>query len=539
MYDYIIVGAGSAGCVLANRLTEDPSITVLLLEAGGADSKREIRVPMFFTRNFGTAVDWGYLTEPEPQLENRQMYWPRGKVLGGSSSINAMIYIRGNRHDYDRWSELGNPGWSYSEVLPYFKKSENQEHGASEYHGDGGPLNVCDPRSASAVSRAFVEAAEESGFARNTDFNGASQEGFGLFQLTQLNGRRHSAADAFLRPAMRRPNLTVETNVHVSGVLFEANRAVGVNYRRGEGSVQARAQREIILSAGAVGSPQLLLLSGVGPADQLRGFDIPVVADLPGVGGNLQDHLVLAVIHECKRPVTLAGAESLANRLRYRWFARGPLTSNVGEGGGFLKVSPASSAPDLQFHFAPNSFYDRGPEPLKDHFFSFVPTLIRPHSVGSIRLRSNSPVDPPRIQANYLSDARDGDVLMEGVKLSRTLVRAKALEGFRGREVHPGPEIQNDRALRDYVRKMAETLFHPAGTCKMGRDPAAVVDSELRVHGTEGLRVVDASIMPIVPGGNINAATMMLAEKAADLIKHGKVANREKETTRQSNRVRA
>jgi choline dehydrogenase-like flavoprotein len=526
MYDYIIVGAGSAGCVLANRLTEDSAVRVLLLEAGGPDTKREIQIPMFFTRNFGTAVDWAYMTEAEPHLQNRQVYWPRGKVLGGSSSINAMIYIRGNRCDYDAWSAAGNPGWSYREVLPYFKKAENQERGASEYHGVGGPLNVCDPRCPSEVSRAFVEAAEECGFSRNADFNGASQEGFGLLQLTQKNGRRHSAADAFLRPAMRRPNLTVETNVHVCGVAFERNRAVEVNYRRDGGSTQARAEREIILCAGAVGSPQLLLLSGVGPADQLRSFAIPVVADLPGVGENLQDHLVLAVIHECKQPVGLASAESLANRLRYKVWKQGPLTSNVGEGGGFVKLSPDRPAPDLQFHFAPNSFYDRGPEPLKDHFFSFVPTLIRPYSVGAIRLRSSHPTDPPRILANYLSDQRDVDVLVEGVKLARTLVRAKAFDRFRGREVHPGPEIEGDQVLRDYTRKMAETLFHPAGSCKMGRDPAAVVDPELRVHGTEGLRVVDASVMPIVPGGNINAPTIMLAEKAADLIKRGTAANR-------------
>jgi choline dehydrogenase len=344
--------------------------------------------------------------------------------------------------------------------------------------------------------------------------------------LTQKKGRRHSAADAFLRPALRRSNLTVETNVHVCAVLFEGTRAVGVRYVRSRGTEEARAERETILCAGAVGSPQLLLLSGVGPAGQLRSLDIPVVADVPGVGNNLQDHLVLAVIHECKRPVTLATAESLPNRLRYKYFKQGPLTSNLGEAGGFVKLSPERPAPDLQFHFAPNSFYDRGPEPLQDHFFSLVPTLIRPSSVGSIRLRSNNPADPPQIQANYLGDARDVDVLVEGMKLARTLVRAKAFDEFRGREVHPGPDVQGDQALRAYARKVAETLFHPAGTCKMGHDPAAAVDSELRVRGTEGLRVADASVMPVVPGGNINAPTIMLAEKAADLIKQEKAADR-------------
>jgi choline dehydrogenase len=525
MYDYIIVGAGSAGCVLANRLTEDPLVRVLLLEAGGADSKREIQVPMFFTRNFGSAVDWGYMTEAEPHLQNRQVYWPRGKVLGGSSSINAMIYIRGHHSDYDQWSALGNQGWSYREVLPYFKKAENQERGASAYHGVGGPLNVCDPRSPSVVSQVFVEAGKECGFAKNPDFNGASQEGFGLFQLTQKKGRRHSAADAYLRPALQRSNLAVETGVHVCAVLFQGTRAVGVKYLRAGETLEARAERETILCAGAVGSPQLLLLSGVGPADQLRSFNIPVVADVPGVGNNLQDHLVLALIHECKCPVTLATAESFRNRLRYKYFKQGPLTSNLGEGGGFVKLSLERAAPDLQFHFAPNSFYDRGPEPLKDHFFSFVPTLIRPSSRGSIRLRSNNPADPPRILANYLSQAGDVEVLVKGLKLARTLVRAKAFDQFRGQEIYPGPDVHSDQDLRAYTRKMAETLFHPAGTCKMGRDQAAVVDSELRVRGTEGLRVVDASIMPVVPGGNINAATIMLAEKAADLTKWGKSAN--------------
>jgi choline dehydrogenase len=507
--------------VLANRLTEDQSVRVLLVEAGGPDKERNIRIPAFFTKMFMTPCDWSYFTEEEPQLDNRKIFWPRGKVLGGSSSINAMIYIRGNHRDYDRWCESGNPGWSFFEVLPYFKKSENQERGASEYHGRGGPLSVVDPRCASPLSQAFVAAAEETGFSRNPDFNGAYQEGFGLFQLTQRDGKRHSAADAFLRPAMRRPNLTVETGVQVVGILFEGNKASGVSLLQGNGSRHVRAEREVILCAGSVGSPHLLLLSGVGPADQLRSFSIPVVSDLPGVGANLQDHAVIAVVHECREPISLNNAESAVSSLRYSCFKQGPRTSNVGEAGGFLKVLPESTTPDLQFHFAPNSFYERGPKPPKKHYFSFVPTLVRPRSSGRIGLRSSNPLDAPRIEANYLADSRDRDVLREGIRLARKLALAPAFVRFRGREVHPGGAVQTDQAVGAYIRRMADTLFHPVGTCKMGNidDALAVVDSDLRVRGVERLRVVDASVMPIITSGNTNAATMMIAEKAADLIK--------------------
>ncbi len=532
MYDYIVVGAGSAGCAVANRLTEDPSAKVLLLEAGGPDTQREIHIPAFFTKTFQTPCDWSYFTEEEPRLANRKIFWPRGKVLGGSSSINAMIYVRGNHKDFDRWSELGNPGWSFSEVLPYFKKSENQERGASEYHGHGGPLNVVDPRCPSPLSHAFVDAAEESGFIRNSDFNGASQEGFGLFQLTQKNGSRHSAADAFLRPAMTRQNLIVQTGVHVSGILFQGNRATGVRVIKDNVGQEVRAEREVILCAGSVGSPHLLLLSGIGPADELRNLGVPVVCDLPGVGGNLQDHPVIAVVYECTLPLSLINAENLMSSLRYACFKSGPRTSNVGEAGGFLRTSSECATPDLQFHFAPNSFYERGPEPPREHYFSFVPTLIRPRSSGRIRLRSSNVADLPRIEANYLADARDLAVLLEGIRLARKLVLAKAFTRFRGREVHPGPDVQSDQALEDYVRRMADTLFHPVGTCKMGQDRDAVVDSELRVRGVESLRVVDASIMPVITSGNTNAATIMLAEKVADLIKADLGGKRKGETTR-------
>ena len=521
MYDYIIVGAGSAGCVLANRLTEDPSIKVLLLEAGPPDTKREIHIPAAFSKLFQTANDWSYFTEEEPHLDGRKLYWPRGKMLGGCSSINAMIYIRGNSKDYDHWRDLGNSGWGFADVLPYFKKSENQERGASEYHGIGGPLNVSDQRCINPLSLAFVEAAQEIGFAPNPDFNAASQEGFGPYQVTQRDGKRHSTAVGFLRPVMNRPNLKVKTDAHASGILFEGKRAVGVSYQQNQGIQQARAEREVILCGGAIGSPQLLMLSGVGPANELRRFDIPVVADMPGVGANLHDHPSIGVIHECLQPITLANAEGLPSLLRYLCFKNGPLTSNVGEAGGFVKMSPNSETPEIQFHFAPGYFKNHGLETIKEHAFTFGPTLVRPRSKGFIRLRSSNPLDSPRIHANYFADARDLDLLVDGVKLTRKIAASRALAKYKGRELYPGPDVQSDDALRSFARKMVETLYHPVGTCKMGNDQEAVVDAELRVHGIDGLRVVDASIMPTVPGGNTNAPTIMVAEKAADLIRHG------------------
>jgi choline dehydrogenase len=524
MYDYIIVGAGSAGCVLANRLSEDPSIRVLLLEAGGPDTRKEIHMPAAFSKLFKGPCDWAYYTEPEAQLGNRNLYWPRGKVLGGSSSLNAMIYIRGHRFDYDHWRDIGNPGWGYADVLPYFKKSEDQERGTSEYHGAGGPLRVSDLRCANQLSHAFVEAAEQSGFKRNADFNGPDQEGFGLYQVTQRDGRRCSAAAAFLRPAMRRPNLKVRTNVQAFDILFEGRRAALVSFQQERNSTQERAEREIILCAGAIGSPQLLMLAGIGPADHLKSLDIPVTCNLPGVGSNLQDHPAVALAYECTEPVSLASAESLANLLRYIAFKNGPLTSNVGEGGGFIKTSANLPAPDMQYHFAPGYFVEHGFQQIKEHAFTFGPTLIRPYSRGRITLPSSNPLDSPQIRANYFADSRDTAAMLEGVKLARTLAGAPALARYGKRELVPGPQGADDKALRDHIRKYGETLYHPVGTCKMGSDEMAVVDSELRVRGMEGLRVVDASIMPTIIGGNTNAPTIMIAEKAADLIKNAKSA---------------
>jgi choline dehydrogenase len=519
MYDFVIVGAGSAGCVLANRLTEDPTLSVLLLESGGADTAREVHVPAAFGKLFKSAYDWSYYTEEQEQLKQRTVYIPRGKVLGGSSSINTMIYMRGNRYDYDHWCALGNQGWSYAEVLPYFKKAEHQERGASTYHGVGGPLNVADLRCVNPLTRAFVAAGVELGWSHNTDFNGAQQEGVGIYQVTQEQGQRHSAADAYLKPARQRRNLTVLPRTHVTRLLFEQQRCVGVAYLQDDQPQQTHVRREVLLCAGAINSPQLLMLSGIGPAEHLQTLGIPVTHDLPGVGQNLQDHLAAGVIYACTQPVSLASAETLANILSYLLLKRGPLTSNVAEAGAFVKTRPDLPAPDIQVAFVPVDAVEHGLVRLEGHSFTIGLTPLRPQSRGSITLRSPDPLEPPAIQPRYLSGESDLQALVEGISLCRKVAQAKAFDPFRGMELYPGPEVQGDAAIADYIRAVALTGDHSVGTCKMGSDPLAVVDAELRVHGMEGLRVVDASIMPAIVSGNTNAPTIMIAEKAADLIK--------------------
>ena len=518
-YDYIVVGAGSAGCVLAARLTENPQTRVLLLEAGGPDSAREVQIPAAFSKLFKTSVDWNCSTEEEPHLNGRRLYWPRGKMLGGSSSMNAMIYMRGNHLDYEHWKNLGNDGWGFHDVLPYFKKSENQERGASEYHGTDGPLNVSDLRYVNPLTRAFLAAAQEIGIAANPDFNAAMQDGAGLNQVTQKNGRRHSAADAYLRPALGRPNLHVVTAAHAARVLIERNRATGIAYIHAGGARFARGAGEIILAAGTIHSAQLLLLSGIGPADELKRAGVHPLHDLPGVGKNLQDHPMVSVGYLCKQPVSLSSAETLPNFLRYLFFKRGPLVSNVAEAGIFFRTWDGLQVPDLQLLFGPAYYRNHGLEKLTEHAFGFGPTLITPESRGSVTLRSENPFEAPAIRANYLSHEAEMRVMIRGVRLARELAHTKAFEPFRGEELHPGAPATTDQDIAAFLRAEVQSLYHPVGTCKMGRDPLAVVDARLRVLGIEALRVVDASIMPRVIAGNTNAPTIMIAEKAADMLR--------------------
>jgi choline dehydrogenase len=477
-----------------------------------------VSLPAGFNKLFQSDADWAYFTEPERELGDRRIYWPRGKLIGGSSSMNAMIYIRGIPSDYDGWANLGCTGWSWKEVLPFFRKAERNERGASELHGGDGAIQVSDQRDANAVSRAFIDACVEFGFARNDDFNGAIHEGFGLYQVTQRRGRRFSAADAYLAPARRRKNLHVETGAHVTRLLFDRRRCLGVEYVKNGKTERALATREVLLAGGAINSPQLLLASGIGPASDLRALAIDVVADVAGVGKNLQDHPIVGVYYKCTKPITLDVAEGIPNLLRFLLDGRGPLTSNVAEAGGFWKTRADLEGPDLQLHFAPAWFVAEGSTKPEGCGFSIGPTLIRPESRGEIKLRSVDPSDPPRIFARYLSDRRDLETLVAGVKTMREVAKSKALAQYRGAERLPGESVRTDAEIETYVRGGLETLFHPVGTCKMGTDADAVVDPELRVRGVERVRVIDASIMPRIPSGNTQAPTVMIAERAASLL---------------------
>jgi choline dehydrogenase len=533
MYDYIIVGAGSAGCTLASRLTEDPRTSVLLLEAGGTDKKQEIHVPAAFSKLFRTAYDWAYYTEEEPHMGNRKMYWPRGKVLGGSSSINAMLYIRGHRHDYDSWRAEGNEGWGYTDVLPYFKKAENQERGPSEYHGAGGPLNVMDLRYVNPLSRAFVEACKELNIPENHDFNGAENEGTGIYQTTQKKGERWSVVNAYLKPALGRPNLTVRTRTQVARVVIENGRATGVSYMQNGQITTERANREVLVCGGAVNSPQILMLSGIGPAEHLRSMGIEVALDLPGVGENLQDHVVTGAIYSSSKPISLNEAETLGNTLAYLFFKKGPFTSTIAEAGGFIKTQDGLPAPDIQYHFAPAFYKNHGFEKVEGHGFTIGPTLLHPKSRGRILLRSSDPFAPALIHANYLSEEDDARVLLAGLRLAHELAHTRAFAPYLGAEIEPLTWKLGDEEVIEVIRQFSETIYHPAGTCKMGTDSLAVVDPQLRVRGIEGLRVVDASIMPTVVGGNTNAPTIMIAEKAAEMVKYPAGATRAEVATKQ------
>jgi choline dehydrogenase len=520
-WDYVIVGAGSAGCVLAARLTEDPSVRVLLLEAGGRDSAREVAIPAAFSKLFQGLHDWNYRTEPEPGCDDRQLYWPRGKMLGGSSSINAMLYIRGNRLDFDGWRDGGCDGWGFDDVLPYFTRSEDNARGRDQWHGVDGPMRVADQRSPSPLSEDYLAAAEEGGYQRNPDFNAAEQDGVGLYQVTQRGGRRESAATAFLRPAMRRANLDVRILAHATKVVIEAGRAVGVEALVAGRLEVFRADREVLLAAGAINTPQLLLLSGIGPADELRAVGVEVALDSPHVGRNLQDHISIGVGFNTSAPVSYFNADKRVGPIA-DWLLRrrGPFSSPVAEGGGFLRTDDALPAPDLQLLFGPALFVDHGLTPAPGHGFSIGCYLLQPRSTGDIRLRSSDPLAPAAISPGYLRDPEDTRVLVEGLRRCVAIAGHSPLQRHVSSRYLPDPEVDldDDAAATAYVRARAETMYHPTSTAAMGPNDNDVCDPSLRVRGVDGLRVVDASAFPAVTRGNTNAPVIMLAERAADLL---------------------
>jgi choline dehydrogenase len=524
VYDYIIVGAGSAGCVLAARLSEDPGTKVLLLEAGPTDWHPFVHMPAGLAKLVGDkGVNWDYSTEPEAQLDDRRLWWPRGKVLGGSSSINAMCYIRGHRRDYDEWAELGATGWAWDDVLPYFRRAEGNSRGQSRLHNDKGPLAVSDPRHSNPLSAVFVEAAAQAGHELSDDFNGDYQDGFGWYQTTTRGGARSSSAEAYLKPARKRRNLKVVTRAQAARVLFDGERASGVEYRVGRGKLQqALASREVLLCGGTLNSPQLLMLSGIGPSEELQAQGIAVRVDAPEVGANLQDHLDICTMQRCTQKITYDHASDIAVGLQYYLFKSGPGTSNIAEAGGFLRSKFAEdSRPDVQFHFVPAQLDDHGRHELPGYGYTLHACYLRPRSRGRLRLASTNPADKVRIEANYLSDpsGRDWQMMLECVRLSREIFAQPAFAPYRGEELFPGAEVRDEAGLRAFVAHKAESIYHPVGTCRMGADAGSVVDPQLRVRGVSNLRVVDASVMPKLIGGNTNAPTIMIAERAADLIR--------------------
>ncbi len=539
-WDYVIVGAGTAGCVLAARLTEDPTVRVLLLEAGDRDTAREIGVPAAFSKLFKTRHDWDYTTEPEAGCDNRAMYWPRGKVLGGSSSLNAMIYIRGARADYDAWRDAGCDGWGFDDVLPYFTRSEDNSRGADDYHGVGGPLPVVDLRSPSPLSADYLEACAQTGLASNDDFNGAVQEGVGQYQVTQRKGVRASTASAFLAPARTRPNLEVRTFAQATRVVVEGGRAVGVEADLGGRREVFRAAREVVLCGGAVNTPQLLLLSGIGPADELLALGIDVVVDSPQVGRGMQDHLATVAAYTANAPITYFGADkSLRTIAKYVLTKSGPFSSNIAEAGGFVRTRSDLPGPDLQLLFAPAMFVEHGQVEAPGHGFSLGPYLLTPQSRGSITLRSKDPLAKAVVRAGYLSEPADLEVLVEGMRLTLDIASRPPLRRHSGGRFLPPPGADDDAALRAHVRAHSETIYHPTSTAAMGAADDAVCDPQLRVRGIAGLRVVDASVLPAVPRGNTNAPVIMVAERAADLLREVPAPPRQRSAAGTRDRTRS
>ena len=526
-FDYVIVGAGSAGCVLAARLTEDPTVTVALLEAGPPDTSVLIHCPagLAILAKNGQA-NWAFETVPQPGLGGRRGYQPRGKVLGGSSSINAMIYARGHADDYDHWAASGNPGWAWADVLPLFKRAEHNERGADALHGTGGPLNVADLRSPNPIARAFVEAGVQAGFPENPDFNGATQDGVGMYQVTHRGGERFSAAKGYLTPNLGRRNLTVLTGVQAMRVLLDGRRANGVEFRRGDGSIgRVGARREVLLSAGALQSPQLLMHSGIGPGEHLREHGIAVVHDLPGVGEALHDHPDVVQVVDAPHLVELFGLSPrgalrlLRGVFEWRASRSGLLTTNFAESGGFVRSSTDAPIPDLQLHFVIGKLIDHGRKTVFGHGYSCHVCLLRPKSRGHVRLASADPLAAPAIDPNFLGEREDVDAMVRGFRLMRGILSQPALARLGGRELEVSARARTDAEIEAFLRERVDTIYHPVGSCRMGPGPRDVVDASLRVHGLQGLRVIDASIMPRIVGGNTNAPTIMIAEKGADLLR--------------------
>jgi choline dehydrogenase len=527
-FDYIVVGAGSAGCVLAARLSEDPAVRVLLLEAGPPDRSLWIHLPIGYGKTmWSDTYNWRFNTDPDPNMNGRRIYWPRGKTLGGSSSINGLIYIRGQREDYDHWAALGNAGWGYDDVLPYFVKSEGNQRGAIPFHGGSGPLKVSDIGAKHELIEAFIEGAQQIGpssVPRTDDFNGAQQQGAGYFQLTTDKGWRVSTAKAYLDPARGRPNLRIETEAFAAGVIMDGTRAVGVRYRQGGAMKEARCNAEVLLSAGSIQSPQLLQLSGIGPRALLEKHGIPVVVDAPDVGENLQDHLQIRLTFECTKPITTndqlnSWFGQMKIGLQWLLFRTGPLAVGINQGGCFLRALPDEAAtPDIQFHVATLSADMAGGKVHPYSGFTMSVCQLRPESRGHIRIRSTDPFEAPEMQPNYLSTDLDRRTAVAGVKAARAIAASNAMRPYVEREVKPGPGAGSDADLLEFCRNTGATIFHPTGTCRMGVDPQAVVDPRLRVNGTTGLRVIDCSVMPTLVSGNTNAPAVMLAEKAADMI---------------------